>query len=157
MSDSARLLRAAVEGMGDAAAHRQLAQRLRDSDPYVVDGLRRDVTHAQTGGAAGEPAVGDEQDVLAYAGALDRASDGEHLPHARAAARAAFADGFVEDFPDGYEQVIGERWKPFERAAETTGPTVDRKAAAAQMAAFGYEPVMAFGGIGYQNILMRVR
>lgn len=27
----------------------------------------------------------------------------------------------------------------------------------AQMAAFGYEPVMAFGGIGYQNILMRVR
>lgn len=36
-----------------------------------------------------------------------------------------------------YEQVIGERWKPFERAAETTSPSVDRKAAAAQMAAFG--------------------
>lgn len=36
-----------------------------------------------------------------------------------------------------YEQVIGERWKPFERAAETTGPSVDRKAAAAQTAAFG--------------------
>ncbi|MEE7479153.1 FkbM family methyltransferase [Methylobacterium hispanicum] len=27
----------------------------------------------------------------------------------------------------------------------------------AQMAAFGYEPLMAFGGIGYQNILMRIR
>ena len=28
-----------------------------------------------------------------------------------------------------YEQVIGERWKPYERAAETAGPSVDRKAA----------------------------
>ena len=27
----------------------------------------------------------------------------------RAAARAAYADRFVEDFPDGYEQLIGER------------------------------------------------
>ncbi len=36
-----------------------------------------------------------------------------------------------------YEQVIGERWKPFERAAATTSPSVDRKAAAAQMAALG--------------------
>ncbi len=36
-----------------------------------------------------------------------------------------------------YEQVIGERWKPFERAAETTGPSLDRKAASVQMAAFG--------------------
>ena len=41
----------------------------------------------------------------------------------------------LEGRPD--EQVIGERWKPFERAAETTSPSVDRKAAAAQMAAFG--------------------
>lgn len=36
-----------------------------------------------------------------------------------------------------YEQVVGERWKPFERAAENPGPTVDRKAAEMQMAAFG--------------------
>ena len=36
-----------------------------------------------------------------------------------------------------YEQVIGERWKPFERAAETSGPSLDRKAASLQMAAFG--------------------
>ena len=36
-----------------------------------------------------------------------------------------------------YEQVIGERWKPFERATETTAASVDRKAAAVQMAAFG--------------------
>lgn len=36
-----------------------------------------------------------------------------------------------------YEQVVGECWKPFERAAENPGHAVDRKAAEMQMAAFG--------------------
>ncbi|RFB76640.1 hypothetical protein [Methylovirgula sp. 4M-Z18] len=36
-----------------------------------------------------------------------------------------------------YEQVVGERWKPFERPVENPGPTLDRKAAEMQMAAFG--------------------
>lgn len=36
-----------------------------------------------------------------------------------------------------YEHVIGEKWKPFERAVENPGQSVDRKAAAMQMAAFG--------------------
>ncbi|KAA3448183.1 hypothetical protein C7I87_23025 [Mesorhizobium sp. SARCC-RB16n] len=36
-----------------------------------------------------------------------------------------------------YEQVVGERWKPFERAIENPGQTVDRKAADLQMAALG--------------------
>jgi len=36
-----------------------------------------------------------------------------------------------------YEHVVGERWKPFERAIENPGQTVDRKAAELQMAAFG--------------------
>jgi hypothetical protein len=36
-----------------------------------------------------------------------------------------------------YEQVVGERWKPFERAIENSGQTVDRKAADLQMAALG--------------------
>ncbi|MFT4118297.1 hypothetical protein [Bradyrhizobium sp.] len=36
-----------------------------------------------------------------------------------------------------YEQVVGERWKPFERPADNVGQAVDRKAAQAQMAAFG--------------------
>ena len=36
-----------------------------------------------------------------------------------------------------YEQVVGERWKPFERHVENPGQSVDRKAADAQMAAFG--------------------
>ncbi|HEV7323483.1 MAG TPA: hypothetical protein VGN91_00300 [Bosea sp. (in: a-proteobacteria)] len=36
-----------------------------------------------------------------------------------------------------YEQVVGERWKPFERHTDTIGATVDRKAAEVQLAAFG--------------------
>ncbi len=36
-----------------------------------------------------------------------------------------------------YEQVVGERWKPFERPVENPGQTLDRKAAQLQMAAFG--------------------
>lgn len=36
-----------------------------------------------------------------------------------------------------YQQVIGEAWKPFDRPAEQTGQSLDRKAAAAQMEAFG--------------------
>lgn len=36
-----------------------------------------------------------------------------------------------------YEHVIGEKWKPFERAVENPGRTVDRKAAELQMSALG--------------------
>ncbi|PZR94756.1 MAG: hypothetical protein DI537_06865 [Stutzerimonas stutzeri] len=36
-----------------------------------------------------------------------------------------------------YEQVVGERWKPFERPIDNPGQSVDRKAADLQMAAFG--------------------
>ena len=36
-----------------------------------------------------------------------------------------------------YETVVGEDWKPFERAVENPGQTVDRKAADLQMAALG--------------------
>ncbi len=36
-----------------------------------------------------------------------------------------------------YEQVVGESWKPFERPMDNIGASVDRKAAALQMAAFG--------------------
>lgn len=35
-----------------------------------------------------------------------------------------------------YEHVIGESWKPFERQVEAPGETVNKKAAAVQMAAF---------------------
>lgn len=35
-----------------------------------------------------------------------------------------------------YEHVVGESWKPFERQADQSGETVNRKAAATQMAAF---------------------
>ncbi|MBA8907935.1 hypothetical protein [Aminobacter ciceronei] len=36
-----------------------------------------------------------------------------------------------------YDHVVGERWKPFERAVENPGQTLDRKAAEMQMAALG--------------------
>lgn len=36
-----------------------------------------------------------------------------------------------------YEHVVGEPWKPFERAVENPGQTLDRKAAEMQMAALG--------------------
>lgn len=36
-----------------------------------------------------------------------------------------------------YEVVVGQTWKPFERAIENPGQTIDRKAAELQMAAFG--------------------
>lgn len=36
-----------------------------------------------------------------------------------------------------YSQIVGERWKPFERPVENAGVSLDRKAAARQMAAFG--------------------
>ncbi|AOO84997.1 hypothetical protein [Bosea vaviloviae] len=36
-----------------------------------------------------------------------------------------------------YEQVVGERWRPFERPVENPGRSIDRKAADLQMAALG--------------------
>jgi hypothetical protein len=36
-----------------------------------------------------------------------------------------------------YKEIVGESWKPFERAPENPGVSVGRKAAETQMAAFG--------------------
>ncbi|RUV80597.1 hypothetical protein EOA51_32780, partial [Mesorhizobium sp. M1A.F.Ca.IN.020.32.1.1] len=36
-----------------------------------------------------------------------------------------------------YEQIVGERWKPFERPVDNPGQSVDRKAAELQLAALG--------------------
>ena len=44
--------------------------------------VRGDVADAQAGGAAGEPAVGHQQHVLAETRALDGAGDRQHLAHA---------------------------------------------------------------------------
>ena len=55
-------------------------------------GLGGDVADAQAGGAAGEAAVGQQQHVLAEAGALDRAGHGQHLAHARPALGPLVAD-----------------------------------------------------------------
>src|SRR5690606_13110379 len=63
-----------------------------EGDGAAVDRLGGDVTDAQPGRPAGEAAVSDEQHVLAQAGTLDGAGDGEHLAHARPALRALVAD-----------------------------------------------------------------
>ena len=66
----------------------------------------RDVPDAQPGGRPGEPAVGEQQHVLAQPGALDRAGDGQHLAHARAAARALVAD---HHDVAGLQRAVGHR------------------------------------------------
>lgn len=43
----------------------------------------------------------------------------------------------AEGVVSAYEHVVGEKWKPFERAIENPGQTVNRKAAELQMAALG--------------------
>lgn len=43
----------------------------------------------------------------------------------------------AEGVVTGYEEVVGEVWKPFERQVENPSQTVDRKAAELQMAALG--------------------
>ena len=86
-----------------ASSTSRSSRRVRDVEPdpvavaderdrAAVDRLRRDVADAQPGRAAGEPAVGEQQHVLAQPGALDRAGDGEHLAHARAALGPFVAD-----------------------------------------------------------------
>ncbi|MBX9462813.1 MAG: hypothetical protein KL840_07540 [Aquamicrobium sp.] len=43
----------------------------------------------------------------------------------------------AEGVVTAYEEIVGEAWKPFERQVETSGQSVDRKAAELQMAALG--------------------
>ena len=63
-----------------------------ERDRPAVDRLGRDVADAEAPRAAAEPAVGDQRAVGAAAGALQRAGDGQHLAHPRAALRALVAD-----------------------------------------------------------------
>ena len=72
-----------------------------EGDRSGVNGLRSDMAHAQAGGAAGEPAVGEQQHVLAQAGALDRTGDGQHLAHSRTTLGALVADHHHVTFGDG--------------------------------------------------------
>ena len=65
---------------------------LDEGDRAAVDGFGGDVADAEAVGPAREPAVGDERDVAAPAGALHGTGDGQHLAHARAALGALVAD-----------------------------------------------------------------
>src|ERR1700682_970587 len=63
-----------------------------EGDRAGVDGFWRDMPDAQAGGAAGEPAVGEQQHVLTEPSTLDRAGDGQHLAHPGPALRAFVSD-----------------------------------------------------------------
>ena len=94
----------------------------------------RAVTEARdaTAKAANDARDEDHDGPVGYESAAQRkrefAADMAIQSHAlRMAAEGAVA---------AYEQVVGESWKPFDRPVENPGQNLDRKAAAAQMAAF---------------------
>ena len=93
-----------------------------ERDRAAVDGLRRHVADAQPGGAAGEAAVGEQQHVLAQAGALDGAGDGEHLAHARAALGALVAD---DDDVAGDDRAVLQRVHRGALAVEHAGGALE--------------------------------
>src|SRR5207344_2562605 len=57
---------------------------LDEGNRATVHRLRGDVTDTEAGCPPGEAAVGDQHDVLAETGALDRGGNGQHLAHPRA-------------------------------------------------------------------------
>ena len=65
---------------------------LDQCDRTALGRLGRDVPHTQAGGPTREPAVGDQHDVLAQSGALDRGGDGQHLAHAGASLGSLVTD-----------------------------------------------------------------
>ncbi len=76
-----------------AATSRRMPVAVADEgDRALVDRLGGDVPDAEAGRAAGEPAVGEQEDVLAEPGALDGPGDREHLAHPRTALGALVAD-----------------------------------------------------------------
>ena len=71
---------------------RDLVAVVHGGDRAAARGLGRDVAGHEAVRGAGEAPVGEQRDVLAQAGAVERRGDGEHLAHARAADGALVAD-----------------------------------------------------------------
>src|SRR5262249_51447486 len=65
---------------------------LEQGDRATDRRLRTDMADAEAAGGAREAAIGDERDLVAHALAIDGGCGGEHLAHARAAARTFVAD-----------------------------------------------------------------
>ncbi|CAH0167066.1 hypothetical protein SRABI91_01099 [Rhodococcoides fascians] len=63
-----------------------------EGDGSAVDCLGCHVSDAEAGGSAGESAVGEQQDVLAQARALDGSGDREHFAHSGSALGSLVAD-----------------------------------------------------------------
>src|ERR671911_1161403 len=75
-----------------------------ERDGPLVDRLGGDVSDAQAGGTAGEPAVRQQEHVLAQAGTLDRAGHREHLAHAGAPLGTLVPDD--DDVPGAQRSVL---------------------------------------------------
>src|SRR5262249_4006494 len=64
----------------------------QEADRAADGGLGSDMADAEAAGGAGKATVGDERDLVAHALAVNGGGGGEHLAHARTAARALVAD-----------------------------------------------------------------
>ena len=94
----------------------------------------RAVTEARdaTAKAANDARDEDLDGPVGYDSAAQRKRDFAADMGVQAHALRMAAEGAVA----AYEQVVGETWKPFDRPVDQPGASLDRKAAAAQMAAF---------------------
>jgi hypothetical protein len=95
----------------------------------------RAVTEARdaTAKAASDARDQDRDGVVGYDSSAQRKREFAADMGTQAFSLRMAAEGAVA----AYEHVVGEAWKPFDRPVENPGQSLDRKAAEAQMAAFG--------------------
>lgn len=126
------------EGLGERAMQIHL-QRIVGAFVGSAHGAgqfySRAVTEARDATAKGANDTRDEDidGPVGFDGAAQRKREFAADMGLQAHALRSAAEGAVT----AYEDVVGEAWKPFERIVENPGQTVDRKAAALQMAALG--------------------
>ena len=133
---------ATAEALGEGLAERAMQIHLqRIVGAYVGSAhgagqfYSRAVTEARdaTAKAANDLRDEDVDGPVGFDGAAQRKREFAADMALQAHALCMAAEGAVA----AYEHVVGERWKPFERQVENPGQSVDRRAAATQMAAFG--------------------
>lgn len=133
---------ATAEALGDGLGERAMQIHLqRIVGAYVGSAhgagqfYSRAVTEARdaTAKAANDLRDEDVDGPVGFDGAAQRKREFAADMALQAHALCMAAEGAVA----AYEHVVGEKWKPFERPLDNPGQSVDRKAAAVQMAAFG--------------------
>jgi hypothetical protein len=126
-----------AEGLGERAMQIHL-QRIVGAYVGSAHGAgqfySRAVTEARdaTAKAANDARDDDRDGIVGYDSSAQRKREFAADMGIQAHALRLAAEGAVA----AYEQVVGESWKPFDRPVDNPGQSLDRKAAAAQMAAF---------------------